>query len=367
MTFSFRVFVILVVIFIATMIAGVATQPAEKPSPPEERLPFEKVVKEEPAEETAEPEVATQGANDETSEEGTTITEAVGNVVKTLTAPAPIPVSPTTLNEQVRNTLVNILCTPETGGVVSSITGSGVFVDARGVILTNAHVGQYFLLEDYPRPDFLSCIVRAGSPARPAYTAELLYLPPSWIQKNAEKIDDEKPTGNGEHDYALLYVTGVIGQNKEVPTVFPYLPLLFTEVSEDDEVLVAGYPAGFLGGISITKELHAASSPTRIGELYTYETSTVDIFSVGGSIVAQQGSSGGAVVDTTGNLVGLIVTSTIAPETSSRDLHAVSSSYIARDFEKEAGVSLPTFFSGDLADETARFLDQRIAFRSLGR
>src|SRR3989344_252919 len=54
------------------------------------------------------------------------------------------------LNEQVRAAVVNILCITGSGGPLNSISGSGVIIDPRGIILTNAHVAQYFLLKNYP-------------------------------------------------------------------------------------------------------------------------------------------------------------------------------------------------------------------------
>ncbi len=283
-----------------------------------------------------------------------TLENALENITKSLTDPTPIVVAPKTLNEKVRESIVNIICTSESSGSLNSISASGVIIDAKGIIMTNSHVAQYFLLKDFPSKNFTSCIIRTGSPAQPAYTAELLFLPPSWIRVNADKIDDEAPTGNGDHDYALLRVTGAIGEGS-LPTSFPSLPLTYAHPVPSSEVLVAGYPAGFVGGITIAKDLYAASSLARVGELYTYETSTPDLFSIGGTIVAQQGSSGGAVADGNGNLVGLIVTSSIAPDTASRDLRALATSYIARDFEKERGISLPLYLSSDLAAEAALF------------
>ncbi|HEV8677502.1 MAG TPA: hypothetical protein VN701_01580, partial [Candidatus Paceibacterota bacterium] len=58
--------------------------------------------------------------------------------------------SPEQVNENARASIVNILCLATGNGQENSISGSGVIIDARGVILTNAHVGQYFLLKDYP-------------------------------------------------------------------------------------------------------------------------------------------------------------------------------------------------------------------------
>lgn len=269
-------------------------------------------------------------------------------------AQKPAPQVPDT-NALVRGSLVNIICTTESAGPVNPISASGVVIDSRGVVLTNAHVAQFFLLANYPVPGFIDCSIRTGSPAKPTYTAELLFLPASWIAKNAHKIDDESPTGNGEHDYALVRITGTIGTVVAPLTDLTYLPVALSAPENGDQALVAGYPAGFLGGVTIAKELHAASAETTIGEQYTYEAQTVDLFSIGGSVVAQQGSSGGAVANKEGHLVGLIVTSSEAPDTASRDLRALSTEYIIRDFAKEAGIGLGAFLSLNLAEQARIF------------
>src|SRR3989344_7756180 len=79
----------------------------------------------------------------------------------TTPTPAPVPTkSQEVINDETRAALVNILCTPQTG--INGISGSGVVIDSRGVILTNAHVGQYFLLRDYLTPGNITCTVRIG-------------------------------------------------------------------------------------------------------------------------------------------------------------------------------------------------------------
>ena len=71
--------------------------------------------------------------------------------------------------------------------------------------------------------------------------------------------------------------------------------------------------------------------------------------------MAQQGSSGGAAADKYGVLIGVIVTSTEAPDTGSRDLRALATSYIVRDFKNQFGTSLETFLSHDLETEASQF------------
>lgn len=265
----------------------------------------------------------------------------------------------TDVNAITRAAVVNILCTTTGAGSLNPISASGVVIDQRGIVLTNAHVGQYFLLKNYPSPDSINCTIRTGSPAYPAYKVSLLFLPPSWVAKNAQKIDDDRPTGNGEHDWALLRITETV--SGDAPPLLPSLPLVAGSPSSGDAVLLAGYPAGFLGGATILRDLYAVSANAAIGNVYTYQANTIDLFSLGGTVVAQQGSSGGAVATLNTSsvsrvaLTGLIVTSSDAPDTGSRDLRALSTEYIIRDFASERGISLSDYLARDLEAEQRLF------------
>jgi hypothetical protein len=252
---------------------------------------------------------------------------------------------------------VNIFCTSALSGPFNAVSASGVMVDPRGIILTNAHVAQYYLLRNYPNPGTMNCVIRTGAPAVPMYTSELLFLPPSWITKNADKINDENPLGTGEHDYALVHITGVINNQNELPASFPHLPISDALPKLDDDMLVVGYPAGFIDGITLQRGLYQTSAFTKVRELLTFVDSTLDLFSIGGSVVAQSGASGGAVTNSEGGLMGIVVTSTQAPDTASRDLRAITTSYFFRDFESEANESFSAYLSGDLAQKKAAFRD----------
>jgi len=265
---------------------------------------------------------------------------------ETPTLPA---ISLTKLNEEVRKTIVNIICENRAGGSLNPITGSGVIVSSKGIILTNAHIGQYFLLEGIPETGYLNCVIRNGDIAQPAYDAKLIYIPSVWIEKNAENIIQQKPQGTGENDYAFLLITESALLNKELPSSFD-----FTEPNFDFNILpinfsvfLAGYPAGFLGGAEIQKNLGLLSTFANIIDLYTFATAsptTLDLISLSGNIASQSGSSGGAVVDTrNGKLLGIITTSSEATTTSGRILNAITLPHIKRSFEKYTGESLPYF------------------------
>lgn len=273
----------------------------------------------------------------------------------TTAAPVKEPVNQVLLNEKVRGVTVNILCVTKGGGALKSISASGVLVDPRGTIITNSHVGQYLLLKDYPTPGFVECTIRTGSPATPKYKAELLFLPPSWIADNAHKITEARPTGNGEHDYAFLRITGPINSSVAMPSSFPYLSIATNPPAEGQAVIAAGYSAGFLGSIAVQKDLYATSAFTEVGEVFTFGDNTIDLFSIGGTIVSQQGASGGAVANEGGTLVGLIVTATDAPTTASRDLRAITTSYIIRDFAVEAGMGIDTYMDADTGKRADAF------------
>ena len=149
------------------------------------------------------------------------------------------------INNKTRGALVNILCLSQSPKV-KSITGSGVIVDPRGVILTNAHVAQLFLLRDYPYPGTVKCTIRSGSPAKPMYEASLLYLPAIWIDQNKTVLTDVNPLGTGENDYSFLLINESL--SGVMPTELPYLPMIIAdgEVETGKTVVVAGYSAGFL-------------------------------------------------------------------------------------------------------------------------
>ena len=262
-----------------------------------------------------------------------------------------LPLTFSQINTETAKALVNIICSQNVSGAVTPITGSGVIIDPRGVVITNAHVAQFFLLKDYPIEGGLKCVLRTGSPARNMYTAELLYISPEWVSLHAHDITNSLPKGTGEHDYAFLRITGRTDPNAELPTTFPFIPIDINShnISTGDQVLAAAYPAGFLGGISIQKDLYSVSSIATVGERFTFLENTIDLFSIGGTVVSQGGSSGGAVVSDENKLIGVIVTSTQADTTAERDLRAITTGHIDRALTKNANATIEGLLFGDIA------------------
>lgn len=272
--------------------------------------------------------------------------------------PAPPTIPASDINTLARAATVNILCTATYGSGVSSITASGIIIDPKGVVLTNAHVAQYFLLEDYPTPGSVDCIIRDGSPAVNHYDAELLYISPEWIRENAESVNAQVALGTGENDFALLLINKNVRVGEPLPATFSALPFITAdeEIAGGEATLLSAYPAGFLGGATVFRNLNLTTTLANVSKLFTFGDGTLDLISIGGNVLAQKGSSGGAVVATkNAKLIGLIVTSTDAETTDARDLRAITLSHIARSLAKSSGTDLAGMLRGDLKTQAAAF------------
>lgn len=258
------------------------------------------------------------------------------------------------MNDFARKATVNIFCSTK-GGSLSPLSGTGAIVTPKGLILTNAHIGQFFLLKDLREKDYLQCYARTGSPALPKYNLELVYISPEWISANKSTLKDENPKGTGENDFAFLRITGDVNNNK-LPDTFPYIKMNVREDLEINEpVVLVAYPAGFLGGITINQNLNIASAITKIQNIFTFKNGENDLISIGGTILSQRGSSGGLVVDRDFSLIGIISTSTNAPETSDRELNAITLAHINRALQEELSMALNQFVSQDPVEFADKF------------
>jgi hypothetical protein len=262
------------------------------------------------------------------------------------------------------NALVNIFCTFTTSEYIRTTTGTGFFIDPDGVIITNAHVAQFLLLEETNELGDATCTVRAGDPATPKYQAELLYLPPAWVQDNANVMHEDKPLGTGERDYALLYISESV-DNSPLPALFPALSFnsdLLPVSIKNKAVLAAGYPAGSLYTDGPSAELTPLKASSSISELYTFGSNYADVFSIRGSVVGAEGASGGPVLNDNNEVIGVIVTrgdDTIDGEGS---LRAITLSHIDRTIQEETGFSLEQNLGGNLPYRSQVFSDTLLPF-----
>lgn len=250
--------------------------------------------------------------------------------------------------------LVNILCFTKEKSPLSPISGSGIIIDKRGVILTTAHIAQYFLLEEYAE-----CVIRQGAPAVSRYQAELLYISPVWVTENRHLIGNTVSQGTGENDYAFLrIITGggdflYIPPDPEASVIKVTVDGDGNEIEEVDldvemRVSVLAYPSEFLESTNILQHLLPISTQAVITKLFTFDDQTLDLLSLQGTPLAQQGSSGGGVVGRGGYLKALVVSSTHDGPLRDRELRAITLGHINRSLEKDLGKDIHEFLSEDL-------------------
>ncbi|MBU6214287.1 trypsin-like peptidase domain-containing protein [Patescibacteria group bacterium] len=262
--------------------------------------------------------------------------------------------------DTLRNSLVNIICYSPIGGGLHSVSGSGVLVDPKGIILTNAHIAQYFLLADRG----VVCKIRTGSPATDQYTAALMYIPAEWIKDNASVLTEASPSGTGERDFAFVGITGSL-TSLPLPTSFPSSPLSEKALVQGAPVVIGSYGAQFLNYSQIQSDLSPTIVFGSIKDVYTFAKNSIDVYALGGSAAAQEGSSGGGVANALGELAGTITTSTMEGATASRQLDAISSTYIRSEYENETGQPLDALLALPISDAISGFVPAAVGLEKV--
>ncbi len=236
---------------------------------------------------------------------------------------------------------VNLYCQFKTGNKTFSSSGSGVFVSERGVILTNAHVAKYFLLQGKEGKTTGTCSVRTGSPAKATYTASVLYISPQWLASSAAKT-----SGTGEHDFALLYVTGTT--KGALPSSFPKLLMeLFSDAREGETVAIAGYPTEKLDFKKVQNKLAFVTASSTITSIRTFSTNaSADVLSIASSAAGSAGVSGGPIINKASEIVG--IATALSSGKKDRTLRAITLPYINKTIQSETGLPLNLILWGDL-------------------
>src|SRR3989344_3577004 len=241
---------------------------------------------------------------------------------------------------------VNLYCRLKADRKTFSASGSGIIISERGVILTNAHVAQYFLLAREKGNVRGECSARTGSPAKKSYTAAILYIPPVWLEDNVSKKSERQPKGTGENDFALLYITGA--QKKiPLPTHFPSLPVsVIATSSEGTPVTVAGYPTEDLDFKEIQNKLMAITVHSSVTDTKSFNQSgQPDMLTIASSSAASSGVSGGPLLSSEKNVVGIVALKGSAKD--DRRLRGISIPYINRALFTQTGLSLPSLLAID--------------------
>jgi hypothetical protein len=252
-----------------------------------------------------------------------------------------------------KQNVVNIFCVATKGNMVSISTGSGVIISEKGYILTNSHVAENFLI---PGKD---CSIRQGEIASDKYKASLVYINENWLKKNASVLFSQSARGTGEDDFALLSINSKI-DGSNFNSNISHTNVNQTELTEQNrgnKILIAGYPAGTLGALSLRKYLNFVADVNNISNVFTLDGTHVDVFDTEATKVGQHGSSGGGIFNAENNLVGLIVS--VSDESGNAKISALTTTYISRALKKETGKTLTEFLNTDKNILLASFLSKQ--------
>lgn len=270
--------------------------------------------------------------------------------------PAPpktgLPATLTTL----RGAIVNIICTSK-DPMVRSMSGSGVIFDPKGLILTNSHIAQYYLLRDTLPAGTITCTVRTGSPAQAAYTASPAYVSSQWVAANPRTLSTAGARGTGEHDFAVLAITGS-ATPLPAPKSFPYIPLSRTTPGDDAELALGTYGAQSLSAKQVQSSLFPTLTVAKVKNRFSFGSGQIDLIALTGSAASQQGSSGGAVANERGELIGIVTTSTQSGPIESRETRVVTAAHMRSSFKADSGEDFDRYFKdGTVADFIEVFTD----------
>lgn len=257
----------------------------------------------------------------------------------------------------VQDVVVNIVCVNRNANIIKMSTGSGVVISPSGIILTNAHVANAFLLDEKGTEKHQDCSIRRENIPTYGFNAKLVYISRDWVENNLSFFTSKNPRGTGEDDYALLAITSNTNPSLPLPTSFPYAKLETSDayLGTGDSIVVAGYPGVNSGVFEIDSNADLKTSSSSVAEVFTFGfDDTVDIVSTTPNTVAQRGASGGGVF-VNNRLVGIIVTTDNAG--SGSYINAITLSYINRDIKNETGSTLFDFISGNKSSLINSFLN----------
>ncbi len=236
------------------------------------------------------------------------------------------------------NSVVNIYCKITKGNLIESVTGSGVVINSKGIVLTNAHVAEYVLLEDYMNSPSYSCNIRTGSPAKNSYKADVIYLSPTWVANNSNSLTRLNSVGTGANDYAFLRLKTSSQNNTVNPVTSSDISTEKNSISQ--KIILGGYPSENITADQLDKNLKFVSENSSITDLYGINgDDTKDLISTEATTLAQKGSSGGAIFSSQGILTGIMVATTLT-DNGLKNIRGIALSYINQNLISSYGKTI---------------------------
>lgn len=252
----------------------------------------------------------------------------IPNIALIPTTPPPVTPPPPGLSDQEfydrnHDAVVQVFCA--TPG--EYLSASGVIINERGLVLTNAHVAA--IVEKVGRGN---CHARHGNPAEAFADLEMIFSPDTQAKISGTEVP--------QHDFAFLRIV-------KWREPFRVANLSLQQASSGATLLTLGYPSEFLEGTTASNNANLVFSLLSVAGLADFDDDprTADGYLFHGGIVLQQGSSGTPIFDRSGDVLGVIFATTKASTTAEREGVALMTASIDRELKKEIGVGLLEFVS----------------------
>ena len=207
-------------------------------------------------------------------------------------------------------------------------SASGAIVNQNGLVLTNAHVAK--IVEKIGEAN---CRARHGSPADPFAKIRIIFVPDTI----------PKLPGNAkiyQRDFAFLKIIG-----PEEP--FSIADIGLDVVEKNTSLLALGYPSEFLESVNTSSNSNLVFSALNVDGYADIDgdLTNAEGYVFNGGLILQQGSSGTALFNRAGEMVGIIFATTKESTTAERQGIALMTSYIDRILKLETGQGLMDFIA----------------------
>lgn len=242
------------------------------------------------------------------------------------------------LVEKARASTVNIYCSWRESFGILRFTGSASVISQSGLALTNAHVAQYLLLQEYLPKGEMDCHIRSGSPARNAFRGHVVYMPLSWAKANKGISKNFSPSGTGENDFAIIELDDPV--SNEVLSSVSWLSISNEKVKVGDTLRLSGYPAGFSNANLLESALYSLVEKVSVNDVWPLGGASDGAIGTSPTSIAQVGSSGGAAINDKSELAGLMVATTLDSKTGKKNMRVISISHIKSVLKKETGKTI---------------------------
>lgn len=208
-------------------------------------------------------------------------------------------------------------------------SASGVILNERGLVLTNAHVAEII-----KKTGEANCQARHGNPADPFAKIKVIFEANTGLKIAGTEVP--------QRDVAFLKIYDAVKN-------FAAAEISEINAGEGETLLTLGYPSEFLQGVNVSVNSNLVFSVLRVEGFADIDgdKTTADGYVFRGGLALQQGSSGTALFKRSGKIVGIMFATTKEKTTAERQGVALSLQYVDKIMRLETGQGLGEFIAAN--------------------